>query len=91
MTPWGSAGLADQSRRPHRSPAALDPVLLAAPARGPRTATRYWGPRKLLRLVGAALARGALARALHGRALLPAPGAGPNQLQALYMARAHTI
>lgn len=46
----GSAGLADQSRRPHRSPAALDPVLLQrlleAHHRHP-----YWGPRKLLRLV----------------------------------------
>jgi len=48
---FGSAGLADQSRRPHRSPAALDPVLLErlleAHHRHP-----YWGPRKLLRLVG---------------------------------------
>jgi putative transposase len=47
----GVAGLADQSRRPHRSPAALDPVLLdrllEAHDRHP-----YWGPRKLLRLVG---------------------------------------
>jgi putative transposase len=47
----GVAGLADQSRRPHRSPAALDPVLLdrllEAHHRHP-----YWGPRKLLRLVG---------------------------------------
>ena len=47
----GSAGLADQSRRPHRSPAALDSVLLQrlleAHQRHP-----YWGPRKLLRLVG---------------------------------------
>jgi putative transposase len=46
----GTAGLADQSRRPHRSPAALDPVLLQrlleAHDRHP-----YWGPRKLLRLV----------------------------------------
>jgi transposase InsO family protein len=46
----GAAGLADQSRRPHRSPAALDPVLLQrlleAHHRHP-----YWGPRKLLRLV----------------------------------------
>jgi putative transposase len=46
----GAAGLADQSRRPHRSPTALDPVLLArlleAHHRHP-----YWGPRKLLRLV----------------------------------------
>jgi hypothetical protein len=48
----GAAGLADQSRRPHRSPAALDPVLLErlleAHHRHP-----YWGPRKLLRLVAA--------------------------------------
>jgi transposase InsO family protein len=47
----GAAGLADQSRRPHRSPTALDPVLLQrlleAHHRHP-----YWGPRKLLRLVG---------------------------------------
>jgi putative transposase len=47
----GAAGLADQSRRPHRSPAALDPVLLQrlleAHQRHP-----YWGPRKLLCLVG---------------------------------------
>ena len=47
----GAAGLADQSRRPHRSPAALHPVLLQrlleAHQRHP-----YWGPRKLLRLVG---------------------------------------
>ena len=46
----GVAGLADQSRRPHRSPTALDPVLLQrlleAHHRHP-----YWGPRKLLRLV----------------------------------------
>jgi transposase InsO family protein len=46
----GAAGLADQSRRPHRSPTALDPVLLQhlleAHQRHP-----YWGPRKLLRLV----------------------------------------
>src|SRR5688572_27317956 len=46
----GAAGLADQSRRPHRSPAALDPVLLQrlleAHHRHP-----YWGPRKLLHLV----------------------------------------
>jgi putative transposase len=46
----GAAGLADQSRRPHRSPTALDPVLLQrlleAHHRHP-----YWGPRKLLRLV----------------------------------------
>jgi hypothetical protein len=47
----GAAGLADQSRRPHRSPTALDPVLLQrlleAQHRHP-----YRGPRKLLRLVG---------------------------------------
>jgi hypothetical protein len=46
----GAPGLADQSRRPHRSPTALDPVLLQrlleAHERHP-----YWGPRKLLRLV----------------------------------------
>ena len=47
----GAAGLADQSRRPHRPPAALEPVLLQrlleAHHRHP-----YWGPRKLLCLVG---------------------------------------
>lgn len=47
----GAVGLTDQSRRPHRSPTALDPVLLQrlleAHERHP-----YWGPRKLLRLVG---------------------------------------
>jgi hypothetical protein len=46
----GSTGLADQSRRPHRSPTALDPTLLQrlleAHQRHP-----YWRPRKLLRLV----------------------------------------
>ena len=46
----GTAGLADQSRRPHRSPAALEPELLArlldAHQHHP-----FWGPRKLLRLV----------------------------------------
>ncbi|MEO8223872.1 MAG: leucine zipper domain-containing protein, partial [Gammaproteobacteria bacterium] len=46
----GAAGLADQSRRPHRSPAVLEPVLLArlldAHQHHP-----FWGPRKLLRLV----------------------------------------
>jgi len=47
----GAVGLTDQSRRPHRSPTALDPPLLQrlleAHERHP-----YWGPRKLLRLVG---------------------------------------
>ena len=47
----GKTGLADQPRRPHRSPTALHPVLLQrlleAHQRHP-----YWGPRKLLRLVG---------------------------------------
>jgi putative transposase len=47
----GSAGLADQSRRPHRSPAALDPVLLERLLEAHRRHP-YWGPRKLLRLVG---------------------------------------
>ncbi|CAN5889838.1 integrase core domain-containing protein [soil metagenome] len=46
----GVTGLADQSRRPHRSPTALDPVLLQrlleAHQRHP-----YWGPRKF-HLVG---------------------------------------
>ena len=47
---FGASGLADRSRRPHRSPTALDPVLLQrlleAHQRHP-----YWGPRKLLRVV----------------------------------------
>ena len=46
----GSAGLADQSRRPHRSPAALDPVLLARLLEAHQHHP-FWGPRKLLRLV----------------------------------------
>ena len=70
----GAAGLADQSRRPHRSPTALDPVLLQrlleAHHRHP-----YWGPRKLLRLVGQRWPDARLAGALYRRALLPAPRA----------------
>lgn len=46
-----SAGLADQSRRPHRSPTALDPVLLARLLEAQQR-HRHWGPRKLLHLVG---------------------------------------
>jgi hypothetical protein len=50
---FGASGLADRSRRPHRSPTALDPVLLQrlldAHERHP-----YWRPRKLLRVVSQA-------------------------------------
>lgn len=46
----GRAGLADQSRRPHRSPAVLDPILLARLLEA-HDHHPFWGPRKLLRLV----------------------------------------
>jgi putative transposase len=46
----GRAGLADRSRRPHRSPAALDSVLLARLLEAHQHHP-FWGPRKLLRLV----------------------------------------
>lgn len=71
----GSAGLADQSRRPHRSPTALDPVLLARLLEAQQR-HRHWGPRKLLHLVGQRWPRGPLARALHRRPLLPASRTG---------------
>jgi transposase IS481 family protein len=71
----GAAGLVDQSRRPHRSPTALDPALLQrlleAHHRHP-----YWGPRKLLRLVGQRWPDAPWPGALHRRPLLPALGAG---------------
>jgi len=46
----GRAGLADRSRRPHCSPAALDAVLLARLLEAHQHHP-FWGPRKLLRLV----------------------------------------
>jgi hypothetical protein len=66
----GAVGLADQSRRPHRSPTALDPLLLQrlleAHQRHP-----YWGPQ-VAPLGGPALARRLLARALDGGAVFSA-------------------
>jgi hypothetical protein len=70
----GAPGLADQSRRPHRSPTTLDPVLLQrlleAHDRHP-----YWGPASCSASWGST-GRRPLAGAIDRRAVFSASGAG---------------